>query len=82
MRWVEGNQQIRPDAISEVADAADGWVAAYAKVHGLTVVTHERHDPHIRRRVPLVNVCHEFQLPVKDTFEMLQELGVQFHWSG
>ncbi len=66
--------------ISEFADAADGWVAAYARVHGAIVVTHERRDPNVKKRVPLGNVCHEFDLPVKDTFEMLRELHVRFGW--
>lgn len=80
MEWARGEPQFRAEAISEFAAVADGWVAAYARVHGMTVVTHERHDPNVRRRIPLGNVCHEFGLQVKDTFEMLRELQVRFGW--
>ena len=80
MEWASGEPQFRAEAISEFAAAADGWVAAYARVHGSIVVTHERHDPNVKKRVPLGNVCHEFDLPVKDTFEVLRELHVRFGW--
>ena len=59
--WASGEPQFRAEAISEFAAAADGWVAAYAWVHGTIVVTHERHDPNVKKRVPLGNVCHEFR---------------------
>ena len=80
MEWVRAKPQFRAEAISEFASVADGWVAAYARVHGAIVVTHERHDPNVKKRVPLGNVCHEFKLPVKDTFEMLREFQVRFGW--
>ena len=41
MDWVQGNDQFRPEAKAEFARVADGWVAAYAKVHDAIVVTHE-----------------------------------------
>ncbi len=80
MAWVQGNPQFFAEAKSKFAAEADGWVAAYARVHGTIVVTHERHDPNVKKRVPLGNVCHKFELPVKDTFEMLRELQVRFGW--
>lgn len=82
MAWVQGNPQFRAEAKSKFAAEADGWVAAYARVHGTIVVTHERHDPNVKKRVPLGNVCHEFGLPPMDTFEMLRELQVHFGWEG
>ena len=80
MAWVQGHPQFFAEAKSKFASEADGWVAAYARVHGMIVVTHERLDPNVKKRVPLGNVCHEFKLPVKDTFEMLRELQVRFGW--
>ena len=80
MEWVSGKRQFGDEAISEFADAADGWVAAYARVHGAIVVTHERHDPNLKKRVPLGNVCDKFDLPVEDTFGMLRELHARFGW--
>ena len=80
MEWVRAEPQFRAEAKSKFASEADGWIAAYARVHGTIVATHERHDPNVKKRVPLGNVCHEFRLPVKDTFEMLREFQVRFGW--
>ena len=81
MAWVQGNAQFRREAKAEFAAAADGWLAAYAKVRGAVVVTHERYSADVRRRVPLGNVCHELEVPMWDTFEMLRELEVRFEWT-
>lgn len=80
MAWVQGNPQFRPQAESEFAVAADGWLAAYAKVHGAVLVTQETADPNTKRRVPLPNVCDRFGVVTRDTFAMLRELEVRFDW--
>lgn len=42
MRWVHGSAQFKPEAKTEFATVADGWLAAYAKAHpNHVVVTHE-----------------------------------------
>ena len=81
MAWVQGNGQFRREAKAEFAAAADGWLVAYAKVHGAVVVTHEQYSPNVKRRVPLGNVCRAFGMVPQDTFEMLRELDVRFDWS-
>jgi len=78
MRWVQTNPQFHPEAKSEFASVADGWLAAYAKAKGLTVVTHEAHNPNQRSRVPLPNVCLQFGVPFSDTFTMLKDLRTRF----
>lgn len=80
MAWVQGNEQFLSAARAEFARVADGWLIAYAKVHGLSVVTHEVFDPNIKRKVPIPNVCREFNVPVVDTFLMLRSLEVRFGW--
>ena len=80
LTWVQRNPQFQPQAKSEFAVAADGWLAAYSKVHGAVLVTHEAADPNVRRRVPLPNVCDQFGVVVQDTFDMLRELEVRFDW--
>ncbi|NJM39767.1 MAG: DUF4411 family protein [Anaerolineae bacterium] len=57
MRWVQAETQFRPEAKAEFAQVADGWVVAYAKVNGLTVVSQEVFAADSRKRVPLPNVC-------------------------
>ena len=76
--WVQKNRQFRKSAKEEFAKVADGWLAAYAKVHRAVVVTHEQHSPDAKRRVPLGNVCHQFKVPMVDTFSMLRSLEVKF----
>ena len=80
MNWVQGNEQFRPEAKTEFARVADGWVAAYARVHNAVVVTQELFSANVRRRVPLPNVCGEFGVVYRDTFGMLRELEARFDW--
>jgi hypothetical protein len=50
----------------------------YAKVNGLIVVTHEEYAPAVQRKVPMPNVCLEFNVDYINTFEMLEDLKVKF----
>lgn len=81
MRWVQSNENFLPRAKDEFARVADGWLVAYAAVHGFIVVTHEAFDPLTRKRVPIPNVCRQFNVPFLDTFSMLRSLEVRFGWS-
>lgn len=78
MAWVYSRPQFLQDAKSEFAKKADGWLVAYAQAHGITVVTQEVYDPRIRKKVPIPNVCQQFNVRYLNTFEMLRQLGVQF----
>lgn len=82
INWVEEQDQFFSDAKQEFRIVADGRLAAYAKVHGATVVTHEKFDPRVRKKVPLPNVCFEFGVEYMTIYDMLRELGVQFDWRG
>ena len=64
---------------SSQASPMDGS-AAYAKVHDAIVVTHEVFNADVRKRVPLPNVCRQFGLGYRDTFEMLRKMDVRFDW--
>ena len=81
MGWVQTNGRFLPPAKDEFARAADGWLVAYARVHGLVVVTHEVYDPNIRKKVPIPNVCRQFDVLHRDTFSMLRSLEVRFGWN-
>ena len=74
MLWVN-RQPYKQAAKSEFALAtnADGWLVAYAKVHGLTVVTHEVPSNGINR-VKIPNVCDQFGVDYCDTYDMLEDL--------
>lgn len=78
MSWVSLHSQFKPEAKSEFAVAADGWLIAYALVHGCTLVTHEQYEPNCRRKVKIPNVCKQFGVETINTFDMLRQLGVRF----
>lgn len=80
MEWADRQPHFRGQAKADFAQAdnADAWVVAYAKAKAYVVVTHERYDPNIRRKIPIPNVCRAFGQPYVDTFEMLRQLGVTF----
>ena len=77
---LQSNAQFKPEAKAEFAQAADGWIAAYAKVNGNTLVTQEEHAPDAKKRVPLPNVCKQFGVDYVDTFAMLCDLRASFFW--
>ncbi len=78
MNWVHSNPQFLPAAESKFAAVADGWLIAYAQAHGAVVVTHEKVDQKAKKRVPIPNVCQQFNVRYLNTFEMLRQLGVHF----
>lgn len=78
MEWVQAQEQFSDAARADFASGADGWLVAYAQVHGRVVVTHEVPSPEARRKVPIPNLCQAFDVPWVDTFTMLRELGVRF----
>jgi len=78
VEWVYSENQFTPAAKTEFASVADGWVMAYAYANGLTVVTQEEYAPDVKRKVPMPNVCIEFDIECVNTFTMLRDLGVKF----
>jgi hypothetical protein len=74
MIWVNGQPYTAP-AKAEFASAAnaDGWLVAFAKVNGLTVVTHEVLSNGMKR-VKIPNVCEQFGVEYCDTYDMLEDL--------
>jgi len=82
MLWVQRNPQFFDRAKAKFATEADGWLVAYAMVHGTVVVTNEQPRLDSRNRVLLPDVCVQFKVQYKDTFVMLRELGVQLDLGG
>lgn len=78
MLWVQRNPRFFDRAKAKFATEADGWLVAYAMVYRGVVVTNEQPRPESRNRVLLPDVCVQFNVPYKDTFLMLRELGMQF----
>lgn len=78
MLWVQRSAQYFDQAKAKFATEADGWLVAYAMVHGATVITNEQPRPQSRNRILLPDVCAEFNVTYKDTFSMLKDLAVRF----
>ena len=77
IQWVQANYQ-RQDAVSSFAAKADGWLIAYGKVHGFTIVSEEKLNLDMKKRVANPNVCHHFGVPYCNVFEMLRRTKVKF----
>jgi hypothetical protein len=80
MLWAQRNPQYFDQAKAKFATEADGWLVAYAMVHGVTVITNEEPRPQSRNRILLPDVCAQFNVTYKDTFLMLKELDVRYEW--
>jgi len=80
MLWAQRNPQYFDQAKAKFATEADGWLAAYAMVHDVIVVTNEQPRPQSRNRILLPDVCVQFNITNKDTFMMLKELDVRYEW--
>lgn len=77
MKWAHSNNQFTNAAKAEFADDADGWLVAYAMAKGCVVVTNEKFDPNIKRKIKIPNVCKAFGIKYINTFEMLRILGIK-----
>jgi Domain of unknown function (DUF4411) len=77
MNWVQTQSQFLDYAKEEFAKGADGWLVAYAKAKGHVVVTNEKFQASVQRRVKIPNVCQAFGITCIDTFELLRALGIR-----
>ncbi|MCC7349727.1 MAG: DUF4411 family protein [Phycisphaerales bacterium] len=82
MLWVQRNSQYFDQAKAKFATEADGWLVAYSMIHGLPVVTNEQPRPQSRNRILLPDVCAQFNVTTRNTFEMLHDLAVRYEWRG
>lgn len=82
MLWAQRNPQYLDYAKAKFATGADGWLVAYAKVHGAIVVTNEQGAPDSRKEIKLPDVCQKFGVVPESTFSMLRTLGARFDLTG
>ena len=81
--WASSRQeQYTQNAIAEFlnADEADAWLVAYshADITNRVIVTQEKSQPEIRRKIKIPEACAPFDINFVDTIQMLRELGEQF----
>jgi hypothetical protein len=82
MLWVQRHPRYYDEAKAKFAAGADGWLVAYAKVHGYTVATNEKPEPDSRKAIKIPEVCEHFGVLYANTFDLLRALSVQFHFRG
>ncbi|MFO8066892.1 MAG: DUF4411 family protein [Bacteroidales bacterium] len=80
VQWAQAQTQYNPPAKKEFmqSDYADTWVIAFAKVNDLTIVTHEIYVADIKKKIPIPNVCEDFDIKYCDLFQLLRELNFKF----
>ena len=82
MMWVQRQARFFDHAKAKFATGADGWLVAYARVHGTIVVTNEQSAPQSKKDVKLPDLCDQFGVRRDTAFAMLRSLNVQFDWTG
>ena len=78
MNWVQSEPQYYDSSKAEFAGGADPWLIAYAKVNGLVLVTHESFAPDSKNKVPIPNVCDNFDVKFISVFKMLETRNTRF----
>ncbi len=71
-----------PNALSEFLDAneADAWLVAYSleDVGNRIIVTHEKSQPEVKKKIKIPEACAPFKINFVDTIEMFRQLGERF----
>ena len=79
MLWAQRNPQYFDNAKAKIATGADGWLVAYARIHGSVVMTLGESRPDSRNQIKLPDVCIQFGVPYENVFTMLRALQVQYN---
>lgn len=77
--WTESQAHYLDYAKTEFASIADGWLIAYAKAKGYTLITTEQPEPLRRNKVKIPDVCNALGVPWDNQYEMLRNLGIVFN---
>lgn len=75
---VKNNAQYKETAKDEFASIADSWLCAYGMAYGDVLVTNEKFEPAIRKRVKIPNICREFNINYIGLLEFMRELDIRF----
>ena len=81
MIWLQRRPTYFENAKAKFAADADGWLVAYARVHGAVVVTDEQRAPASGGEVRLPDARDQVGVERDSTFSMLRVLDVPFNWA-
>lgn len=76
--WLNKNTTLKPQAVPGFLKGADPWLIAKAMAEKYTVVTQEKSDPSVRRKVFIPDVCENFQVPCINTIKLIRVLKGRF----
>lgn len=79
INWIE-SKNYKAEVVSKFSDSADGWLVAYAMAHDVELVTTEVYNKEAKNRIPIPNICEQFNVRYRDSFSMLRSLGIEFRW--
>lgn len=80
INWLNG-RGYSDRVIRDFSAGADGWLVAYAMAYdGVELVTTEVHSIQAKNRIPIPNICEQFNVDYLNSFSMLKKLEVKFHW--
>ncbi len=77
IKSVYANQRYTPSAKQEFASSADSWLCAYGLDLGETIVTLEKYDANIKKRVKIPNVCRELGINYIDLLQLMRKIGIR-----
>ncbi len=80
MMWVQRQARFFDHGKAKFATGANGWLVAYARVHGGIVLTDEQGAPESKKEAKLPDLCDPLGVRHNNTFAMLRALDVQFYW--
>jgi hypothetical protein len=81
IRWAQKQTRFESAAKASFASDPDAWLIAFAKARKLTMVSHEKSEPNSKRIIKIPDVCKAFEIPYSNTFDMLRNLQVSYHWN-
>ncbi|NLL20098.1 MAG: DUF4411 family protein [Clostridia bacterium] len=77
IKSINANGQYKPSAKREFASSADSWLCAYGLALGETIVTLEKYEADIKKKVKIPNVCREFGIEYIDLLQFMREIGIR-----
>ncbi len=79
--WATLNQHgYQQNAIDEFLQAglADPWLVAFAMTNNWTIITQEKSEPNIKRKIKIPEVCNQFNIKYINTIDLFRELRETF----
>jgi hypothetical protein len=80
--WAMAHPSYNTAAKAEFCDdkVADAWICAYALAHhpNMILLTHEKSEPDIKRKVKIPEVCVQFGMTYLNTIQMFRQLNEPF----